>query len=1294
MKPKNYLFVLLLVIGIIIISGLSLVSAVWWNPFTWFNNDDIEHSPIGYEFMHDNSVVHIWNTQDHYYFEKDSGIQFTNHYQDYWSENVFCIGYYNAQNVFNEIKCADDLTGFTKSIETDEQTYVNATLWKDITYNGYDLRLGVKYSLKLDDENLTIEVYGKNIGVDIPFKLGFAWQVKNISIPDSNGKTQPYGDSIEINDTRYNLTGTYDLTFKDMKKTYTNYTFYPNGTEIDNGEVTEYLSKLRFQDWTEHLQIDWKHNLDYEVQMWGNGIQEDFSVQLIINAGYFNAGQEKSTEFKWIDAEGDYIEKWTASQTTGLWGLATYGDNLYAVQDGRVVNIYDKTGTYQSQQHAAMDTGDGFATNGTSTWTGKAADNKIYEELLSNGNAVTSWAGGLAGDGDPAGIDTDGTNIWIMRASTGEVRKFDMSGTYVSTFTLANADQHWRFTIWEGYLYAPRVSDSKLYKYDLSDGSVVNSWDLNVGQRVAYIRSMTTDGEYIWVGDYDNREVYVYEANSGDSTAPIVTLGTPTNETELNTNSISQDFTCKATDEINLDNITFQIWNQSTNILLYSSTNTDGDNNTLETFTYTVTGGTNYSWNCLAYDNSSNSASATNNNTVFVYSIPDNAPNIEIGLSSPANNDKYLFPMLVTFNASNVYDDFNLQNVTLWINKNGAGYVLNQSNTTGINNTNYLFSLIPFGDGVYYWYLGATDNASQTSTTTPRNFSIDSIFPQLNILSPLTDYGTLIVGQSLDFNATATDTNLQACWYDYNFTNTTYTCNTNITFTYTGQNNITFYANDSFGNTNNTVRVWTYDFVEAGESYNLNVLETSSQEFQFNITTLTTVLQILSFLHYNGEVYPASSICSGITCSQEVTIDVPLVTSGASDNNSFFWELKLFDGSGTTSYNSTTKYQTVSRVYLEQCNATYTSETLNFTAYDEENREQLEYWNFYAGFNFWLGSGEVKQNNTFDLENVTSDLTLCISPANYTYKLDGDIRYYKNDTNTTYKTRNYYFDNASITNTSQDIFLYLLDQDKATTFILQVLDQTSTAVENAYIYIQRCYEETGGCNTVQIVRTDASGKSVGFYEVETVDYKHIITLNGVVELDQAKAKVFPESTPYTLIFRIGDALAYPFKVLENNPNLAVSLYFNESNNLTTFSWVDSSGTAQTGTLNIYEFNYNRTNDLICTSTAAFSSATVTCNLTGYKGAFVAYALIDGEILDILRFNINNFKDTFGQNGILIGWFIIITVTLLFIWNPTAMIVAHNLAVILVGMIGFIVFSPIYIFSMIGVSIIAIILMRT
>jgi hypothetical protein len=50
---------------------------------------------IGYELIDNGKVLRIWNNYDSYYFNTTSGIQLTNHYNEYWSHNVLMLGYYN-----------------------------------------------------------------------------------------------------------------------------------------------------------------------------------------------------------------------------------------------------------------------------------------------------------------------------------------------------------------------------------------------------------------------------------------------------------------------------------------------------------------------------------------------------------------------------------------------------------------------------------------------------------------------------------------------------------------------------------------------------------------------------------------------------------------------------------------------------------------------------------------------------------------------------------------------------------------------------------------------------------------------------------------------------------------------------------------------------------------------------------------------------------------------------------------------------------------------------------------------
>jgi len=235
---------------------------------------------VGYELIDDGKVLHIWNNLDNYYFNTSSSIQITNHYDEYWSHNVLMLGYYNNDK-WNLIYRTDELSGFNKEIISDNETYVNATIWKDLTYQGYDFRLAIRYHLGINDNELTVIPYIKNIdNEDIPYNLGFAWEIKDIQIDMTEED-----DYIDINGT------TYYLNASGLNETYTNLDVPSFYIKEDTG-VNE----------SESLYLRWDENLNYKVRVKSRTGQYNAPVTLGIKIGTLSVGQEKSTELFWHDA--------------------------------------------------------------------------------------------------------------------------------------------------------------------------------------------------------------------------------------------------------------------------------------------------------------------------------------------------------------------------------------------------------------------------------------------------------------------------------------------------------------------------------------------------------------------------------------------------------------------------------------------------------------------------------------------------------------------------------------------------------------------------------------------------------------------------------------------------------------------------------------------------------------------------------------------------------------------------------------------------------------------------------
>jgi hypothetical protein len=236
--------------------------------------------PIGYELLDTGEVLHIWNKFDSYYFNTSSGIQLTNHYNNYWSHNILMLGYYN-KNKWNLIYRTDELSSFNKDIESDNETYVNANLWKDLSYGGYDFRLAIRYHLGINDNELTVIPYIKNIDQnDIPYVLGFGWEMKDIQIDMTDT-----GDYIDVNNTMYYLNQTLD-------KSYTN---------LPRSEF--YLMENITDTETKSLYLKWDNSLNYKLQVKSRNGQYNAPVTLFIRIGTLDSGQEKYTRMYWYDAE-------------------------------------------------------------------------------------------------------------------------------------------------------------------------------------------------------------------------------------------------------------------------------------------------------------------------------------------------------------------------------------------------------------------------------------------------------------------------------------------------------------------------------------------------------------------------------------------------------------------------------------------------------------------------------------------------------------------------------------------------------------------------------------------------------------------------------------------------------------------------------------------------------------------------------------------------------------------------------------------------------------------------------
>jgi len=248
------------------------------------------------------------------------------------------------------------------------------------------------------------------------------------------------------------------------------------------------------------------------VRLQCNGTQEDARITWMVNAGIFQAGQEKSTTLYWADAEGDYmgVHFDTSSESDWGYGITTDGTYIWIIDstDDEVYK-YTTAGVYQSSfdTSAQSGNGDGIATDGTYIWIIDSTDDEVHK--YTTAGVYQSSFDTSAQSGDGHGITTDGTYIWVIDYVDDEVYKYTTAGVYQSSFDTSAQSGNGHGIATDGtYIWIIDYLDDEVHKYTTA-GVYQSSFDTLAQSGDGH--GITTDGTYIWIIDYADDEVYKYE---------------------------------------------------------------------------------------------------------------------------------------------------------------------------------------------------------------------------------------------------------------------------------------------------------------------------------------------------------------------------------------------------------------------------------------------------------------------------------------------------------------------------------------------------------------------------------------------------------------------------------------------------------------------------------------------------------------------------------------------------------------------------------------------------------------
>jgi hypothetical protein len=204
-------------------------------------------------------------------------------------------------------------------------------------------------------------------------------------------------------------------------------------------------------------------------------------------------------------------------------------------------------------------------------------------------------------------------------------------------------------------------------------------------------------------------------------------------------------------------------------------------------------------------------------------------------------------------------------------------------------------------------------------------------------------------------------------------------------------------------------------------------------------------------------------------------------------------------------------------------------------------------------------------------------------------------------------------------------------------------------------------------------------------------------VDGTTELEETTGRVIiPEDTPYTITFNLGTPVTTPYEDFDDDEELTQDLTYDNNTYIVNYTYTDTNDSAAGARLLVYEESYSSGDTLICNESSALSSASLTCNMSGYSGNFIATAYIDRGtevVTDIIRFAVDLGRDIFGKTGMIAGWFLILTAAMAFLLHPIIGVIAILLTMIFVNLIGLIHFGGTFLFGMIFVGILIVWLMR-
>ncbi len=391
----------------------------------------------------------------------------------------------------------------------------------------------------------------------------------------------------------------------------------------------------------------------------------------------------------------------------------------------------------------------------------------------------------------------------------------------------------------------------------------------------------------------NNNTLSAYFVSEADAVSPFVLISSPSNNSFFNSSSLQFNFTVT-------DNLAATFACNLTVDGVLNQTSSSVSNNTLTTFSASgFASGVHY-WNVSCADGSGNgNASAIRRFTVDA--IP---PSLLV--NGPSNNSAFRVQN-VSFNFTVFDNAANSSSCSLVIDNS-----INQTNSSIPNNTVAIFQVSGLSQGSHAWRANCTDFAGNSNTSSTFSFVVDTINPNITILSPINS----TYSQNVALNISVSDNvALGSCWYSLGAGNVSIANCQNLTISSlsAGNYNLTVFVNDSVGNLNysnvsfsveTTAPLWnpvpSDQNVSYGVAFNYTVNATDNLTITYSINdTANFVINSTTGLIRNATVLPVNTYYLKINATDSAgnvnSTTIRIIVTGALGSLTIFKTIAPYD---------------------------------------------------------------------------------------------------------------------------------------------------------------------------------------------------------------------------------------------------------------------------------------------------------------------------------------------------------------------------------------------------------------